>query len=69
MEKALDRVSLDVVWWTMHQLGVEEWFISVVNEVVLRVNDTLREKLVVKVCVHQGSVLSHYCSLWNLKNC
>ena len=51
----------DVVWWTMHKLDVEEWLVRVLmvssRMQEVRVNGTLSEEFVVKVGVHQGSVL------------
>ena len=28
LEKAFDRVPREVIRWTMHKLGVEEWLVS-----------------------------------------
>jgi len=30
LEKAFDRVPREVIRWTMHKLGVEEWLVSAV---------------------------------------
>ena len=31
LEKAFDRVSRDVLWWTLRRVGVEEWIIKVIK--------------------------------------
>jgi hypothetical protein len=31
LEKALDRVPREVVWWALRKLGVEEWPVKVIQ--------------------------------------
>lgn len=64
LEKAFDRVPREVVQWSMRKLLVEEWIVRVVmamydgSRTSVRVDGTQSEEFVVKVGVHQGSVLS-----------
>ena len=64
LEKAFDRVSRDVVWWALRQLGVDEWLVSAImatyTEVTtaVRLNGMESPGFEVNVGVHQGSVLS-----------
>ncbi len=64
LKKAFDRVPRGVIWWAMRRLGVEEWLVSVVMSMYVntrsrvRVNCSFSTDFVVKVGVHQGSVLS-----------
>ena len=64
LEKAFDRVPRDVVWWALRKLGVEEWLIRVVQSMYrntksqVRINSTFSDDFLVKVGLHQGSVLS-----------
>ena len=64
LEKAFDRVPRELVRWAMRKSGVEEWLVETVmvmyNDVktVVRTKNGDSEELVVKVGVHQGSVLS-----------
>ena len=64
LEKAFDRVPRKVIWWSMRKLGVEEWIVRLVQGMYenarsrVRVGEGLSEEFVVKVGVHQGSVLS-----------
>ena len=55
LDKAFDRVPRKVIWWAMRKLGVEEWIVRFVQAMY---NNTYCDELEVKVCVHQGSVLS-----------
>ena len=63
-EKAFDRVSRKVIWWALRKLGVEEWILRLVQGMYanarsrVRVGEGYSEEFEVKVCVHQGSVLS-----------
>ena len=56
--------------WAMGKLGVEEWFVKVVQTMYtnarshVKVNGTLSEEFIVNVIV---TVL--YCLLWYLKHC
>ena len=64
LEKAFDRVPRDVVWWAMRKLGVDEWIVNVVKAMYsnsrsqVRINNEFSEEFLIKVGVHQGSVLS-----------
>ena len=64
LEKAFDRVPRKVIWWGLRKLGVEEWIIRLVQGMYanaqspVHVGEGNSEKFKVKVCVHQGSVLS-----------
>ena len=31
VEKAFDRVPLEVVWWVLRTLGVNEWIVSLIR--------------------------------------
>ena len=33
LEKAFDRVPLDVIWWAMRKLGTEEWLVRLVQSI------------------------------------
>ena len=71
LEKAFDRVPLEVVWWALRCLGVDEWIMLVIKAMyedattTVRVNGRESKALSVRVGVHQGSVLSnvavYYC--------
>ena len=66
LEKALDRVPREVVWWALRYLGVDEWIVSVIKATYVyedastkvRMNGRESRAFNVKVGVHQGSVLS-----------
>ena len=64
LEKAFDRLPRKVIWWVMQKLSIEEWKIRFVQAIhanaasSVRMNNTCSEKFVVKVGIHQGSVLS-----------
>ena len=64
LEKALERVPREVVWWALRKVGVEEWLIKVIQFMYVGVTTAVRMKreeskeYEVKVGVHQGSVLS-----------
>ena len=64
LEKAFDRIPREIIWWAMRKLGIEEWIISIVRAIHnnasnrVRVNGLYSDPFDVKVCVHQGSVLS-----------
>ena len=51
----------------MRQLGVEEWLVQTVMVIYEKARTTVRmkqgssEEFEIKVGVHQGSVLVHYC--------
>ena len=61
-EKAFDRVSREVISWTMRKLGVEEWLVSAVMysgaKTVVRTVYRNSKSFEVKVGMHQGSGLS-----------
>ena len=61
LEKAFDCVPRKVIWWVMRKLGME-WIVrfmqAMYNNTRSRVNNTYSDEFVVKVGVHQGSVLS-----------
>ena len=64
LEKAIDRVPRDVIWWAMRKLGIDEWLVRLVQSMYkdvrsrVRVGDGYSEEFGVGVGVHQGSVLS-----------
>ena len=64
LEKAFDRVPWKVIWWALRKLGVEEWIVRLVQGMYanawscVHVDEGYSEQFVVKVSVHQGSVLS-----------
>ena len=64
LEKAFDRVPKEVIRWTMHKLGDEEWLISAVMSMYTGAKAVVRtvygncECFEVKVGMHQGSALS-----------
>ena len=64
LEKAFDRVPRAVVWWALRKLGVDEWIVSVIKSMyedattAVKVNGRVSESFLVRVGVHQGSVLS-----------
>ena len=64
LEKAFDRVPREVVRWALRKLGMDEWLIRIVMSLyteactVVRTDAGLSERFVVKVGLHQGSVLS-----------
>ena len=33
LEKAFDRVPREVVWWALRSLGVDEWLVTVIQDV------------------------------------
>ena len=41
-EKSFDRVSQEVVWWTLRFLGVDEWIVSVIKDVYEDASTKLR---------------------------
>ena len=55
---------LEVVWWALRCLGVDEWIVSVIKAMyedattTVRVNGRESKAFSVRVGVHQGSVLS-----------
>ncbi len=64
LEKTFDRVPREVVWLALRKLGVDEWIVSVIKSIyenattAVKVNGRLSKAFVVRVRVHQGSVLS-----------
>jgi len=64
LEKAFDRVPREVISWTMHKLGVEEWLVSAVMSMYTGAKTVVRtvygnsKGFEVKVGMHQGSTLS-----------
>jgi len=62
LEKAFDRVPREVIRWTMHKLGVEEWLTAAAMytgaKTVVRTVYGNSECFEVKVGMHQGSALS-----------
>ena len=64
LEKAFDRVPQKVIWWALRKLGVEEWIVRLMQGMYanawsrVRVGEGYSEEFELKVCVHQGSVLS-----------
>ena len=57
-------VDLDIIWWAMRKLGIDEWLVCLVQSMYkdvrsrVRVGDGYSEEFGVGVGVHQGSVLS-----------
>ena len=64
LEKSFDRVPKKVVRWSLKKLGVMVWLVRMVMTMYsgsksrVRINNVLGNKFIVKVGVHQGSVLS-----------
>jgi len=64
LEKAFDTVLREVITWSMHQLGVEEWLVLAAMSMytgaktVVRTVYGNRNGFDVKVGMHQGSALS-----------
>ena len=64
LEKAIDRVSRDVIWWAMRKLGIDEWLVRLVQSMYtdvtsrVTVGNGYSEEFGVAVGVHHGSVLS-----------
>ena len=64
LEKAFDRVLMEVVRWALRKLGVVEWFIRTVMALyteactLVKTDDGRSESFDVKVGLHQRSVLS-----------
>ena len=64
LEKAFDRVPLDVIWWAMQRLCIDEWLVRLVQSIYndvrsrVRVGDGYSEEFGVGVGVHQGSVFN-----------
>ena len=62
LEKAVDHVLRDVIWWAMRKLGIDEWLVRLVQSIYkdlrsrVRVGDGYSKEF--GVGVHQGSVLS-----------
>ena len=64
LEKAFDRVPRKVLEWSLRELKVDDWLVKVIMAMYMNarskvnVNGQLGEEFLVKVGVHQGSVLS-----------
>ena len=64
LEKAFDRVSREVIWWSLRRKGVIEREIKAIMkmytniETSVKVEYTRSESFDAKVGVHQGSILS-----------
>ena len=64
LEKAFDRLPMEVVWWALRSLGVEEWLVTIIKVMYTGVTTAVRMKngesngFEVKVGVKQGSVLN-----------
>ena len=58
LEKASERVPLEVVWWAMGKLGVDEWLLRVVQSMYynvqscVQVNGGFSDEFEESVCVH-----------------
>ena len=69
LEKAFDRVPRKVLWWALRKFGIPEWIVRVIQVMYqnarsqVRVNNLFSDVFDVQVGVHQGSVLSPFCSL------
>jgi len=65
LEKAFDRVPTEVTRWALRKAGVEEWLVKAVMamyegaQTVVRTTEGDSKAFIVKVRLHQGSVLSH----------
>jgi len=64
MEKAFDQVPSEVIWWALRRKGVMEREIMVIMKMYKNIKTSVQmdeersDEFVVKVGVHQGSVLS-----------
>ena len=64
LEKALDRVPREVIWWSLRKKGVLEREIKAIMEMYTNIETSVKveytrlESFDVKVGVHQGSILS-----------
>ena len=60
LEKAFDHVPQKAIWWVLRELGVKEWIVRLVQGMYANAWSCVcvGEVFEVKVCVHQGSVLS-----------
>jgi hypothetical protein len=62
LEKAFDRVPREVIWWSKHRLGIDEWLVRLVQSMYCNVKSRVRvgndDEFPVGIGVHQGSVLS-----------
>ena len=64
LEKALHRVPVKVLWWSLRKLGVDEWVIRLVKAMYsnaqssVHMNESSSEPFKVSVGVHQGALLS-----------
>ena len=64
LEKAFDRVTRKVLWWTLRKVGIPEWIVRVIKVMhqnarsLVRVNNLFSAVFDVQVGVHQDSVLS-----------
>ena len=60
VEKAFNRVPQKVLWWALYVVGVQEWFVKVVQAMCVgtrsrtHVNSSFSEEFEVKVGVCQG---------------
>jgi len=65
IEQAFDRDPREDVWWTLRELVVDEWIMSVIKAMhedvttVVKINGRVSRYFHEKVGVHQVSVLSH----------
>ena len=64
LEKAVDRVSREVIWWSLRRKGVWEREIKAIVEMYTNIETSVKveytrlEPFDIKVDVHQGSILS-----------
>ena len=64
LEKAFDRVPRKVIWWALRKLRVEKWIVRFVQGMYanaqsqVHVGEGFSKEFEVKVCGHQGSILS-----------
>ena len=57
-------MPLDVVWWALRKLGIEEWLVKVIQSMYrsaqscVRVSETFSDDYLAPVELHQGSASS-----------
>ena len=67
LEKAYDRVPMDLVYWCLRRRGVTEkllWLVEATYHgpsTVVRTTHGSTDEFSIKVGLHQGSGLAHFC--------
>ena len=57
-------MPLDVVWWALRKLGIEEWLVKIIQSMYrsaqscVRVNKTFSDDYLAPIELHQGSASS-----------